>query len=154
MLFRLIDHYNDEIKQVNKEEVHICFICYENEIPPIKLNSGTYYLKNCKCDCFVHEKCLTIWYKKNKKCPICRLPIIGEANISTQILNRETHIFIFLLALKKNTQRLVKIVSVLFLFLLTFDYYMSISKKIYRYQYDYESSYYNLNDEFINKSYI
>ena len=45
MLFILTDHYNDEIKE--EEEVNDCFICYENEIPPIKLNSNKYYLKDC-----------------------------------------------------------------------------------------------------------
>ena len=152
MLFRLIDHYNDEIKEVNKEEINDCFICYENEITPIKLNSETYYLKNCKCDGYVHENCLTIWYEKNNKCPICRVPIIGKANISIRILNRGTYIYIFFLSLKKNTQRFMKFVFVLFLFSLTFDYYMSISKKVYRYGYDYESSYFY--DEFINKTYV
>ena len=153
MLFRLTDHYNAEIKE---EEVNDCFICYENEMTPIKLNSNKYYLKECKCEGYVHIKCLTIWYEKNKKCPICRISMIEKPNIAIYMSYKTRFVVLFLLTLKKNTRILMRIFSALFLLFLMCEYYTSISNKVYhnyRYGYDYEYPYLDSNNDFLNKSY-
>ena len=144
-----------EIKE--EEEVNDCFICYENEIPPIKLNSNKYYLKDCNCEAYVHIKCLTIWYKKNQKCPICRISMIEKSNITIYMSYKTRYLVLFLLALKKNTLILIRIFSTLFLLFLLCECYTSISNKAYhnyRYGYDYEYPYLDSNNEFLNKSYI
>lgn len=76
-MFFVVDHYlyDDDTITITENTIE-CFICYEicceNEAMPIKLNSTLYYIKNCECDGFIHNKCLSLWHDAHKKCPICR----------------------------------------------------------------------------------
>ena len=117
MLFRLIDHYNTELDECNTifEPIE-CFICYEtvfeDELNPIKLNSNTNYIKYCKCDMFIHKKCLNIWYENNKKCPICR-KYMSENTTTTEILNKRGYI-LFSYIIKKNIIKLIRVLTIMF----------------------------------------
>ena len=49
-----------------------CFICLQAEqglVP--RLKEQQIYVKVCKCDGWVHNRCLDTWVDINKKCPIC-----------------------------------------------------------------------------------
>ena len=131
MLFRLIDHYNTELDECNTifEPIE-CFICYEtvfeDELNPIKLNSNTNYIKYCKCDMFIHKKCLNIWYENNKKCPICR-KYMSENTTTTEILNKRGYI-LFSYIIKKNIIKIMRVLTILFFIYYTCDlfYYFTI----------------------------
>ena len=131
MLFRLIDHYNTELDECNTifEPIE-CFICYEtvfeDELNPIKLNSNTNYIKYCKCDMFIHKKCLNIWYENNKKCPICR-KYMSENTTTTEILNKRGYI-LFSYIIKKNIIKIMRVFTILFFIYYTCDlfYYFTI----------------------------
>ena len=64
MLFRICEHYDDN--QLIYEEWLVdekdCFICFEkinmNESKIHKLNNQLLFIKNCRCDGYVHKKCL------------------------------------------------------------------------------------------------
>jgi hypothetical protein len=167
MLFKLVEHYDyEEIndnnilennninKNNNKDKDNFeCFICYEmtceNELEPIKLNSKIYYLKNCNCDGFIHKKCLTIWYNKNKKCPICRMYMEEKENISVVIFNKYRYILFVLLVLRNNLHKLLRFVSFIFLLYFIFDYYLLvivIKSKL-------ENDFYDIN-YYTNKTFI
>jgi len=50
-----------------------CFICFDDlKDKPIQLKNQTYYYKKCKCNNYIHKKCLDDWYENKHKCPICR----------------------------------------------------------------------------------
>jgi hypothetical protein len=78
MLFRICEHYDDN--QLIYEEWLVdekdCFICFEkinmNESKIHKLNNQLLFIKNCRCDVYVHKKCLKTWSDMYKSCPICR----------------------------------------------------------------------------------
>jgi hypothetical protein len=53
----------------NKEYNDSCTICLEQFIP-----SDSIY--EIKCKHIFHSKCLNLWYKRNKCCPVCRDRII------------------------------------------------------------------------------
>ena len=77
MLFRVCEHYDDDTNYKNALiEVKDCFICFElinaNEFKKNKLNNNSLFIKNCRCDGYVHKKCLKIWFDIHKSCPICR----------------------------------------------------------------------------------
>lgn len=96
MLFRTFEPYEDNIIIV---EPKICFICYENVLinnnsreTPINLYNNKYYLKNCRCDSFIHKKCLDDWYNLHKSCPICRKSVIKNEQVIIIILNYNTYL--------------------------------------------------------------
>jgi hypothetical protein len=91
MLFNIVDYYNEDIiykyndfeyeNIVNKKlENNICFICYDEKIPALKLKNINYYIKNCECNLDIHEKCLDEWYNKHSTCPICIKFIYKKTN--------------------------------------------------------------------------
>jgi len=71
MIFRVIEHYDDDIYSDYKIEE--CFICYDikNETP-INLEKQIYYLKLCSCNGWIHKTCLDNWFLKKNSCPVCR----------------------------------------------------------------------------------
>ena len=83
MLFRVIEHYDDDLFEnivANKSDLYNeeCFVClsvdFDDELFPMSLESNNvYYTRECNCIGFIHNKCLDKWYEFNKKCPICRL---------------------------------------------------------------------------------
>ena len=66
------------INKTNKE----CLICLEKYFDTSRekthrlyyliKNNHTDVIKECECDCLVHNTCLTIWFSKNVSCIICR----------------------------------------------------------------------------------
>jgi hypothetical protein len=103
MLFRVCEHYNDNIifkdKNNNKNNNKIireCFICFENDFEYGKiicLNNQKLYLSNCKCNGYIHENCLDVWIEKSNKCPICRIFV---DKISVHIKNNSLYVFFYL----------------------------------------------------------
>ena len=159
MFFRLVDHYNDEINiKEDEKEIMECFICYEssyeNELKPIKLNSNNYYLKECSCNGYVHNKCLSIWYSKNKKCPICRKFMTEKTNISVIIFNKGGYILFVYLVIKRSMNNILRYLSVIFLFYFVSEFYISLIKKnpiYYDYNFDYNfDDVYNVKKNIIN----
>jgi len=77
MLYRLIEHYDDDLFETivaNKE----CFVClsvdFDDELFPMSLeNNNICYTRKCNCIGFIHRKCLDKWYALNQKCPVCRV---------------------------------------------------------------------------------
>jgi hypothetical protein len=151
MLFRIVDHYNIELDEFNKNlESAECFICYEtifeDEVNPIKLNSNTNYIKNCKCDVFMHKKCLDIWYAKNKKCPICRKYMSENTTITIELLNKGSYILFAYIIVKKNIIKIMRGFMILFFIFSIFDLYLTIyHKELYK-DYQKESHYLKIED--------
>ena len=83
MLFRVVDHYSDDdffdngVVKKNNTCTDECFVCLSVELDdeecPIKLGCNDLYLRICRCDGFIHQKCLDDWYDVSKKCPVCRI---------------------------------------------------------------------------------
>ena len=83
MLFRVVDHYSDDdfidnsIVKKNNTCTDECFVCLSVELDdeecPTKLRCNDLYLRHCRCDGFIHKKCLDDWYDVSNKCPICRI---------------------------------------------------------------------------------
>jgi hypothetical protein len=49
-----------------------CFICLQYDCGSVpRLNEQQIYVKVCKCDGWVHNRCLKTWVNINNKCPIC-----------------------------------------------------------------------------------
>ena len=80
MIFDLFEYYDEDTDE------DICFICFEskikNEIKPINLGNQHFYIKNCLCNCLVHQQCLKKWLDSNKICPICRIRVFENNKIS------------------------------------------------------------------------
>jgi hypothetical protein len=69
---------------VNKINKQNCFICYEyleKNCCPIELNKQVIYTTECKCNDFIHNKCLKLWLDIQKRCPICRIKVIEKMTI-------------------------------------------------------------------------
>jgi hypothetical protein len=135
MLFRVFEHYDhnqdiyysiDQENEVNKSDE--CFICYEfqtdSELTPISLRSELNYIKECTCNGWIHKKCLDLWCKKNKKCPICRIEIREKVPVFINIKQNTLKIYVISLRILYNT--LFGIIN--FLLIYTF---LEILSKIY-----------------------
>lgn len=136
MLFRLCDHYENNLPTCRQEGSNECFICFEykNEdgILPIYLNTQNLYLHRCLCNGSVHRECLKIWFDKNKKCPICRIKVI-ENNNTTQIINNYIPFgFTIYIYTKKLIPAFLRVFSCLLLIFLVIDFYFMILNSKYR----------------------
>jgi hypothetical protein len=92
MIFRVYEHYDDNQPIYSYfDEPKECFICYEDKTEldscPISLKTQEKYNKSCGCDGWIHNQCLDIWYKKQKKCPICRVIICERKNLVDAVVN-------------------------------------------------------------------
>ena len=80
-MFKIVENDDNKITTItkNKETISndddMCFICFETDFAPIKLNSQNIYYKTCSCDGIIHKICLDKWYDNTKDCPICRKPM-------------------------------------------------------------------------------
>ena len=98
MYFSRCDHYlcdaddldntdnTDTLENMNEAnhiiECNICFVCLEVKDPCqneycITLHNNL-YIKVCKCNGWIHKRCLNIWYKQNKQCPVCLCKMIKK----------------------------------------------------------------------------
>lgn len=131
MIFRVYDHYDDNQPIYSSyDKPDECFICYElsTEIEPfpISLKYQLNYNKICKCDGWIHKKCLDIWYEKQKKCPICRLQIHERMNtvytvVSNIPYSNRTYLFI-----RKSIWKVTTVVAYSILIYLVIEFYLSI----------------------------
>lgn len=74
ILFQVYEPYEDN--RTYHDNAQPCFICYEtlsDECPVLSLRHQPYYDKTCKCDGWIHQRCLEAWCKISSKCPICRM---------------------------------------------------------------------------------
>jgi hypothetical protein len=90
MLFILCEHYDETdtlYDNINKE----CFICLQdisaNELNKDRLNRQNLFIKNCRCDGFVHNNCLMKWFDKYKSCPICRKLVVSKNCVYIIVIN-------------------------------------------------------------------
>ena len=83
--FQIKNNQNNQDKQNNEDKYELfhdekeCFICLEvnlDNLKTLKLNNMNDYIKECLCDGWIHENCLSKWHIVNKHCPICRSVII------------------------------------------------------------------------------
>jgi hypothetical protein len=165
--YKCDNHYEDdkeEIKKNIKNELNSknseneCFICYETSCDKIiKLNNQNYYFKTCKCDGYIHKKCLDIWVDTTSKCPICRNFINKNTIIESKIIHPKYSIFILYILFKKNFLKIMRTLFVIIFFYYTSEYYINIFKykvlnKNY-YKNEYHLTNYNclINSSNINK---
>jgi len=146
MIFRTFDHYYNDDILLNKEDV--CFICYDflnvNETP-IKLNSKTYYLKNCNCKGFIHKKCFDTWYDTNHSCPVCRILVTKNEDLTKQLLIKNHNISITCSIFFHNISKINK--CLLFIFLIYFATVI-YSKNLIKCLDKYDSKYDNFNENY------
>jgi hypothetical protein len=82
------------MKKKNISKKKECFICFNNTKKAIKPLS-IYIKKNCKCDNYIHERCLKKWISIRKCCPICNSQINQNnkiENTNNRDLSQSTHI--------------------------------------------------------------
>ena len=93
MFFITTNYYFEE----EDEEANICFICFENENESkyilTKLKNQKLFIKNCICDGWIHNECLTKWYNIKQICPICRKNMVEIVHLPS--CNGYLHHFIF-----------------------------------------------------------
>ena len=146
MIFRTFDHYYNDDILLNKEDV--CFICYDflnvNETP-IKLNSKTYYFKNCNCDGFIHKKCFDKWYDTNHSCPVCRILVTKNKHLTTQIFVTNSYFSITCSIFFHNISKINKCLFFMFLIYFTTEIYYQGFNKILN---QYDSKYDNFNETY------
>ena len=158
MYFCVYEHYNEnQPKYYDKKEVIECLVCLEtknaDEHEPIKLQEQSLYFTKCKCDSYVHKKCLKMWIDQYKICPICRTNITDKnliILISKNYIPYGSYIYIFIKSIDVNV---FKVLSVyLFLYILL-DVYL-INERYVVSKYLINSNYnYNNYDNYNNISY-
>jgi hypothetical protein len=145
MYFRLCEHYDINnlpiSTETGREVVNECFICFEYKndhgIIPIYLNNQSLYLCQCVCNGSVHNECLTIWFNKNKTCPICRIKVIENNKATVIIYNYIPYGILIYTYIKIITLTLTRI-CLCFIFLFVFiDFYFVIIKNKSRQYNDY-----------------
>jgi hypothetical protein len=136
MLFRLCDHYENNLPIYKQEGINECFICFEykNEHGsiPIYLNSQNLYLNACVCNGSVHNECLKFWFDKNKKCPICRIKVIENNKATVIIYNYIPFGMTIYIYTKKLVPAVIRVVSCVLLIFLVIDFYFMILNNKYR----------------------
>jgi hypothetical protein len=171
MLFNICDDYYEPTKYVlnnNKEDdngekvveeltqnnikdendFNECFICYENSFDKIiKLNHQCFYFKKCKCDGYIHKKCLDTWFDTTSKCPICRSFINKNTNIESKIIHLNYYLFIIYILCKKNFFKIIRFLIVIIFFYYTSQQYINIFKYkiLYKNYFKNEYNYHNYN---------
>ena len=147
MLFITCQPYNNDNMiedPINKE----CFICFENKDmdnkETIKMIDQTKFLKLCKCDGWIHERCLNTWCVKNKKCPICRNIMDKKMNYVITFLNEKyykgSNLSYIVMLLLKNYRKCYYFLQTLFVSYLfiqvTIVWFTLLYKKKSIYAYD------------------
>ena len=157
MYFCVYEHYDEnQPNYYEKKEIIECLVCLEtkntSELEPIKLQEQSLYFTKCKCDIYVHKKCLKMWVDKYKICPICRTNIIDKnfmLLITKNYIPYGTYIYLFITSIDVNV---FKVLSVyLFLYILL-DVYL-INERYVISKYGINSNYDNYNNYYNNISY-
>jgi hypothetical protein len=129
MYFCVYEHYDEnQPNYYDKKEIIECLVCLETknagELEPIKLQEQSLYFTKCKCDSYVHKKCLKLWVDKYKICPICRTNIIDKnfiLIISKNYIPYGNYIYIFIVSIDVNV---FKVLSVFFFVCILLDIYL------------------------------
>jgi hypothetical protein len=120
MIYRIVEHYDEDIVVYENTKMEDCFICYEfiieNNIKPINLKKQCYYLKLCDCNGWIHKKCLDTWCLTNNKCPICRTYMIKNSKIVSIMIKNDTFPKAIYLFLNRNIFRILRFLFVTFTF--------------------------------------
>lgn len=152
MIFRVCEHYDDnELSNYRCIFPDDCFICYElrTETEPytISLKTQTIYNKQCGCDGWIHKQCLDKWYKKQKKCPICRLEIRIIVNNQSAIVNVSSYSNSIYYFVCKSLYKTSITILYFFLFYSAIEIYitMSLSRHIRGYNDEYSYLPYSMN---------
>jgi hypothetical protein len=144
MIYRLCEHYDNNLPVSTFETNNECFICFEfkndDGITPISLNNQPLYLNQCVCNGSVHIQCLKIWFIKNKTCPICRIKVIENNTATVIIYNYIPWGIIVYTYIKKITLTLTRICLFFMLLFVFIDFYLVIMKNKYRAYNDYTYS--------------
>lgn len=131
MLFRVCEHYDDNetLYDNSLTDMKDCFICFEiipiNQIKNNKLNNQQMFIKNCRCDGNIHEKCLKMWFDMNRSCPICRKIVTEKNNVSVFLINYipfGNYIYIKI----NDLLNITRFIFLLFFVYNMFDYYLNI----------------------------
>jgi hypothetical protein len=117
MIYRLVEHYNDDIEE--KDIIGECFICYEfkieNEEIPINLKQQCYYLKICSCNGWIHTTCLNTWCLKTNKCPMCRTQMTKITKLISIIIQNNWVLTSIYIVYVRNMSKFLRFVFVTFL---------------------------------------
>lgn len=131
MYFCVYEHY-DEIQPnyyEKKESKNIieCLVCLEtkivDELTPIKLKDQTLYFTRCKCNSYIHKKCLKMWIEKQSICPICRVNITDASIIllfSKKYIPYSVNIYLFIKSLDINIFKVLLVYLFLYIILDTY----------------------------------
>ena len=96
---KIYNNANTKQKQTKKddqEDETLCMICLENSEHEniYKMRDIKYIIKTCKCNPHIHYSCITLWFDKNLKCPICSIYIKPyKYNLNTVILLFQMFLF-------------------------------------------------------------
>ena len=143
MIFRVYEHYDDDpYMYISCDVSDICFICYdfrtEYECSPISLKSQLIYDKSCNCDGWIHKQCIEMWYKKQKKCPICRIEIHKRANNEIAVVNVLPYSRRIYLFACNSFNRMMRMFTYCFLLCALIEFYLcvAVSKNLMRDNYE------------------
>jgi hypothetical protein len=143
MIFRVYEHYDDNKSDYLSSDLpDVCFICYEfrtdTECCPTSLKTQLIYDKACKCDGWTHKQCLEMWYRKQKKCPICRIEILERPNNTVVVVNvipysRRIYLFVC-----NSLNRMMKFFLYCFFLCAIIEFYLciAVSKNLLRDNYE------------------
>ena len=90
---------DNDIDILNDKEIQ-CLICLQGPlqsnniiIDDVKLiNEMHFLIKECKCECYSHHKCIEKWIQNNSVCPICKGPIsFPKSGIKEEIIQIPTN---------------------------------------------------------------
>ena len=90
-----LDKNNDNDTDLLIDSKKQCLICLQGPIrsnniimDDVKLiNQMHFIIKECKCECYSHHKCIEQWIDNNSVCPICRGPIsFPKSGIKEEII--------------------------------------------------------------------
>lgn len=128
MIFRVYEHYDDN--QTNYLNYDVCFICYDlrsdTENCPTSLKNQVVYYKSCNCDGWIHKQCLEMWYKKQKKCPICRIQITERPSndVVVSVIPYTNKIYLFVC---NSVNRMTRIFLYCFFLFAIIEFYLCIA---------------------------
>lgn len=126
--------YNDNDIDILNDKENQCLICLQGPvqsnniiIDDVKLiNEMHFLIKECKCECYSHHKCIEIWIQNNSVCPICKGPIsFPKSGIKEEIIQMPTseinqrHEILILENNKANNFFCIRVIIIIF-FCLTF----------------------------------
>ena len=118
------DNYIDKHNDIDTENQ--CLICLQGPvqsnniiIDDVKLiNEMHFLIKECKCECYSHHKCIEIWIQNNSVCPICKGPIsFPKSGIKEEIIQmpiNQPHEIIILQNTKPNNHVCIRVTIIIF----------------------------------------